>query len=243
MLRAHLAGTAGVPPALPANALPDSITMNATEPKNALRPAGWHSRGYLPHYDGGEVPQFITFRLGDSLPQTVLDKWRIELQKETGIDIDAALRRRIEAYLDQGYGTCYLKDERVATMVQNSLLFHDGQRYRLSAWVVMPNHLHFLATPCAGIELSDIQHSLKSYTAHEANKILGRSGQFYQVEAFDRFIRNHDHYAKTIVYIENNPVKAGLCAKASDWRFSSAWFRARKERTAGSAGVPPAVSA
>ena len=55
--------------ALPAKALPDSITMNATEPKNVLRPAGWHSRGYLPHYDGGEVPQFITFRLGDSLPE------------------------------------------------------------------------------------------------------------------------------------------------------------------------------
>jgi hypothetical protein len=32
-------------------------------------PAGWHSRGYLPHYDGGEIPQFITFRLADSLPQ------------------------------------------------------------------------------------------------------------------------------------------------------------------------------
>jgi len=154
--------------------------MSVNEAKNVFRPAGWRSRGYLPHYDGGEIPQFITFRLGDSLPQTVLDKWRIELQKETGIDIDAALRRRIEAYLDQGYGTCYLKDERVAMMVQNSLLFHDRQRYRLSAWVVMPNHLHFLVTPCAGVELSDIQHSLKSYTAHEANKILGRSGQFYR---------------------------------------------------------------
>src|SRR5438874_6101941 len=217
--------------------------MSVNELKNVFRPAGWHSRGYLPHYDGGEVPQFITFRLGDSLPQTVLDKWRIELQKETGIDIDAALRRRIEAYLDQGYGKCYLKDARVATMVQNSLLFHDSQRYRLSAWVVMPNHVHFLATPCAGVELSDIQHSLKSYTAHEANKILGRAGQFWQVEAFDRFIRNYDHYTKTIAYIENNPVKAGLCAKPSDWPFGSAWFRARKERTAGSAGVPPAVSA
>jgi putative transposase len=103
--------------------------MNATELKNVFRPAGWHSRGYLPHFDGGEIPQFITFRLGDSLPQTVLDKWRIELQKETGIDIDAALRRRIEAYLDQGYGQCYLKDARVATIV--SVLAHAMQAGRL----------------------------------------------------------------------------------------------------------------
>ncbi len=125
----------------------------------------------------------------------------------------------------------YLKEERVATMVQNSLLFHDGERYRLSSWVVMPNHLHFLATPCAGIELSEIQHSLKSYTAHEANKILGRTGQFWQVEAFDRFIRNHDHYIKTIAYIENNPVKAGLCRAPEEWPFSSAWFSVKKKMT------------
>jgi len=137
--------------------------MNADEAKSVVRAARWHSRGYLPHYDGGEIPEFLTFRLGDSLPQTVLERWRIELEKEVGFDIEAVLRRRIEAYLDQGYGRCYLKDERVATMVQDSLLFHGGERYRLSAWVVMPNHVHFLATPSVGVELSDIQHSLKSY--------------------------------------------------------------------------------
>ena len=57
----------------------------------------------------------------------------------------------------------------------------------------------------------------------------GRTGQFWQVEAFDRFIRDHDHYKKTIAYIENNPVKAYLCEKPSSWQFSSAWFRAQKE--------------
>jgi hypothetical protein len=31
-------------------------------------PLGWHSRGYLPHFDGGELAQFITFRLHDALP-------------------------------------------------------------------------------------------------------------------------------------------------------------------------------
>ncbi len=58
---------------------------------------GWHSRGYLPHFDGGEISQFITFRLADSLPQRFLDKWREEL-KEEDADVDAALRRRIEIF-------------------------------------------------------------------------------------------------------------------------------------------------
>jgi len=43
---------------------------------------GWRSRGYLPHYDGGEIAQFITTRLCDSMPREVLERWRIELEKE-----------------------------------------------------------------------------------------------------------------------------------------------------------------
>ena len=103
---------------------------------------------------------------------------------------------------------------------------------RKSGWslTVMPNHAHLLLTPNAGHELSAIQQSLKSYTANEANKILGRTGQFWQPEAFDRWIRDADHFAKTIAYIENNPVKARLCKRAEDWLFSSAWFRKRGKK-------------
>ena len=54
-------------------------------------------------------------------------------------------------------------------------------------------------------------HSIKSYTAHEANRILNRTGQFWAKEYFDRYIRDHRHFASTIAYIENNPVKARLC--------------------------------
>jgi REP element-mobilizing transposase RayT len=196
-------------------------------PKQPDTPAGWHSRGYLPHFDGGEIPQFITFRLADSMPQELLDKWREELSNEQNVNVDAALRKRIEFFLDSGYGECYLKDPRVAESVQNSFLFFDDKRYRMTAWVVMPNHTHVLLTPSAGHELSEILRSLKSYTANEANKILRRSGQFWQPESFDRWVRDADHFAKVIAYIENNPVKARLCEKPEDWPYSSAWFRKR----------------
>lgn len=186
---------------------------------------GWHSRGYLPHFDGGELPQFMTFRLYDSLPASVLQRWRDELKHEVNAAIESIMRRRIEAYLDQGHGSCYLRDPRVAEMVQNSLLFHDRKKYRLAAWVVMPNHCHMLCTPCAEHRLSEIMHSLKSYTANKANKMLLRSGRFWQKEYFDRFMRNARHFARTVTYIENNPVKAGLCERPEDWPFSSAWFR------------------
>ncbi|HVQ39501.1 MAG TPA: transposase [Pyrinomonadaceae bacterium] len=161
------------------------------------------------------------------MPQQLLDRWRLELAKEQNVDIDAALRKRIELYLDQGYGECLLRDPRTAESVQNSFLFFDGDRYQLTAWVVMPNHTHLLLTPCAGHELSTILHSLKSDTANEANKIARRSGQFWQPETFDRYIRDARHFQNVIAYIENNPVKAHLCRKAEDWPYSSAWFRKR----------------
>jgi REP element-mobilizing transposase RayT len=91
--------------------------------------------------------------------------------------------------------------------------------------VVMPNHVHYLITRFENYELKDLLHSLKSYTAHEANKILQRTGQFWIEDYFDRYIRNQEHFRKTVQYIENNPVKAGLCKSPGDWPFSSAWFK------------------
>ncbi len=186
---------------------------------------GWHSRGYLPHFDGGELAQFVTFRLHDALPRSVLLRWRDELKHEKSGDVESIMRRRVEAYLDQGHGSCYLRDFALATLVQDALLFHDETKYRLSAWSVMPNHVHFLCTPNKGKSLAEIMHSLKSYTSKEANKILGREGRSWQKEYFDRYIRNARHYTKVSAYIENNPVKARLCEKPEEWPFSSAKFR------------------
>jgi hypothetical protein len=131
---------------------------------------GWHSRGYLPHFDGGELAQFITFRLHDALPQSAILRWRDELRSEQPGFAESIMRRRVETYLDQGHGTCYLKDPRVAAIIQDALLFHDGTKYRLAAWTVMPNHVHLLCTPAAGNNLSEIMHSLKSYTSNRLTK-------------------------------------------------------------------------
>jgi REP element-mobilizing transposase RayT len=194
-----------------------------------LRDAGWRSRGYLPHFDGIAIPQFITINLADAIPRKVIERWREELKLLKLEEERVLLQRRIEKYLDMGYGESLLKHNSVAKMVQDSLFKFDGERYRLFAWVVMPNHVHTLMARFEGYELSDIFHSFKSYTAHEANKMLDRSGQFWLEDYFDRYIRNAEHFQTTVRYIENNPVKARLCEKTSDWRFSSAWFKKLKK--------------
>lgn len=183
---------------------------------------GWFSRGYFPHFDSEGLTQHLSFHLFDALPQRVLTRWREELKHWPENEASLERRKRIQEYLDGGYGACFLRDDRLAEEVEKSLLHFDGKRYSLHAWCVMPNHVHSLFTPEPGFTMSQISHSWKSFTAHVCNKLLGRTGQFWEHEPYDRYIRNDQHFRNAVAYIENNPVKAGLCGRPEDWRWSSA---------------------
>jgi putative transposase len=193
--------------------------------------AAWHSRGYIPHFDRPGVIQSITFRLADAVPEKVIAQWKLELSWTNGIHANdprnIALLIRLDKYEDAGHGACLLRQERIAAMVQNTILFHDGERYRLIAWCIMPNHVHTVIEVLEGWSLERILHSWKSYSVHKANKILRLSGRFWFPEYFDRFIRNPEHLERAIEYCENNPVRAGLVATKSQWKWSSAYLQAR----------------
>jgi REP element-mobilizing transposase RayT len=116
-----------------------------------------------------------------------------------------------------------MKDGRIARIVASALLHFEGQRYNLAAWCVMPNHVHAVVQPFAGTtggtpvpravpdaELPDILHSWKSFTAKEANKLLRRSGDFWQAEYYDHLIRDEADFRHSVRYVLNNPIKAGL---------------------------------
>ncbi len=182
----------------------------------------WHKRR-LPHFEGGSIPQGVTFRLADSLPRRMLTEIqnRITMMPEEKGRVE--YRRHVNLLLDQGYGSQWLNNPDVAEITQNALRFFDGDRYCLHAWVVMPNHVHVLFTPAEGWTLSKILHSWKSHSAKEANKVIGRSGEFWQTEYFDRAIRDQQGFNAAVEYIEFNPVKAGLCELPREWRFSSAF--------------------
>ena len=183
----------------------------------------WHSRGYVPHWEAGEVPQAITFRLGDSLPALLLERWRLELASMAAETIDLERRRRTEVALDQRHGSAALSKPAIAELVEHSLLHFDAERYRLHAWSIMPTHGHVLATPLRDWTLSSITHAWKSFTAKRANAILKREGTFWAPKYFDRAIRDGQHYANALRYIEMNPVVAGLCRVPEEWRYGSAW--------------------
>ncbi|MBS0527713.1 MAG: transposase [Proteobacteria bacterium] len=175
-------------------------------------PKGWHSRGYLPHFDSPETVQFVTFRLADSLPRSVLEGLKPQQDKTLRFDTE----------LDHGLGACWLRRPEIASLVQDALLHFDGERYHLLAWCLMPNHVHVVVEMLPDHSLSEVLRSWKSFTDRRANERLRRTGPFWHADYFDRFMRNEDHLSRTIGYVEDNPVKAGLVDSAGKWPWSSA---------------------
>ncbi len=181
------------------------------------------TRGRLPHWEKDDAVYFVTFRLADSLPQAVLAEFRNEAEQlraklyDAG-ELTAAEKERLakltddltQAYLDRGVGECHLRDPRVAAMVREALLHFDGDRYRLHAWCIMPNHVHLMFDLTGEYKLEGVMHSIKSFTAHNANKLLGRSGHFWQREYSDRIVRDAKEYENKLGYIGENPSRAGL---------------------------------
>jgi D-tyrosyl-tRNA(Tyr) deacylase len=175
-----------------------------------------HSRR-LPHWEQPGRTYFITFRLADSLPQDKLQQCYVErtrwlkehpqpLREKEAAEYQRLFPDRLEQSLDAGYGECWLKDSKVAAFVAEALRHFDGERYTLGEFVIMPNHVHVLVTPLGEHKLTDILHSWKSYTAHEINRVLHRTGPVWQEEYFDHIVRNADSLERFAVYIAQNPI-------------------------------------
>lgn len=163
-----------------------------------MKHSGWTSRGYLPHCDAAQLIQHLTFATAG---------------KGEGIA--------------GHFGARLFAEAEAASAVQDALLHFDGERYCLLAWCVMPNHVHVVAEQAEGWPLAKVMHGWKSFTANKVNRLLGRRGSVWLREYYDRFMRDDDHLAKTIAYVERNPVAAGYAKRETDWLWSSASMRAK----------------
>jgi REP element-mobilizing transposase RayT len=174
-------------------------------------------RRNLPHWQPEHCPIFLTWRLYGSLPKGFAERLR-EWSGEPGkqflnadIQLDAA-----------SSGPLWLNDPEIAGQTRGAIergaeLGH----YVLRAWAIMPNHVHVLLDPL--VPLARITLGIKRASAKDANARLGRTGKpFWQDESFDHWVRGPGQFARIQTYIENNPVKAGLCARPQDWPWSSA---------------------
>jgi putative transposase len=123
-------------------------------------------------------------------------------------------------------GPRWLLDHRVSQCVADALRYGESKLglYELRAWVLMANHVHVLIYP--EVKLARITKSIKNFSARRANVILGRTGQpFWLDESYDHWVRGPEELEKIVLYIEENPVAAGLVGRVEDWRWSSAFGR------------------
>src|SRR5438477_2713156 len=179
------------------------------------------TRRRLPEGEQQGTTYFITFRLGDAVPQKLLRQWKEELETwrkfhpepwdaSTKYEYQRRFEDAREAWLDQGHGECLLRQPQIAATVANALRHFDGVRYALDSFVVMPNHVHVLVRPREDHALSEILHSWKSSSAKEINKFRERSGTVWQDENYDRMVRDFGELERHRDYIKENPVAAKL---------------------------------
>jgi len=87
----------------------------------------------------------------------------------------------------------------------------------------MPDHVHLVLTPLVDeqgeVPVHQIMQAIKSTSAHRVNKYLGRKGQLWQNESFDRAMREIDNVRGKIEYILGNPVRAGLVSNPYEYRW------------------------
>jgi type I restriction enzyme R subunit len=178
-----------------------------------------HKHG-LPHWQQSDTYIFITWRLFDSVPQPLIKNWKERREtwlkfhpkpwdKKTEQEYHETFSGEMEHWLDQGLGSCLLRERETAQIVASCLLHDHETLYEMDSFVIMPNHIHLLVllkeTP-----LEDLMQTWKSVTSHRINKQLKREGSVWQGNYWDRLLRSEAHYHKTRNYIQANPTKAHL---------------------------------
>ncbi len=148
---------------------------------------GWHTRGYLPHFDAAGALQHIVF-----CPRA-------------GIFLTGAL----------------------GSILQDTLLHFDRERYDLQAWCIMPDHCHVVVVLHQHTLVRDAVKGWKRWSTACWNRLNQRTGSVFGLDYFDRFARTLDQANSMIAYVKNNPVAEGLVEKPEDWPLSSACWQTR----------------
>ena len=203
---------------------------------------------HLPHFQPNDATYSVVMRLAGSLPlQAVIelqqerDVWLGSTtgEKKQRVERHRELRVRMFKKLDgllnhPKSGPMWLTNPVVAEIVAGAMKYWDNRAYELLAYSIMSNHVHIVFStgeastvplpdfPLRGptrYPVTNVLVSIKKYTAIRSNRVLRQSGQFWQDESYDHVVREKE-LERTIWYVLNNPVKAGLVNKWEEWPWS-----------------------
>ena len=197
-------------------------------------------RRNLPHIHPDGYPIFITFNLINSLPAEIVKELKAQREQELKATKDKDEQynihkrhfARYDKWLDRSeHGYRWLESENIAQIVADEIHNMSKERYRLIADCIMPNHVHLLIEAflvnrphhkgaTAKYPVTDTLRLLKGRTARFCNLEIHRSGAFWHHESYDHYARNEKEAERIILYIINNPVKAGLVKEWKDWKYT-----------------------
>ncbi|MBL9156213.1 MAG: transposase [Verrucomicrobiales bacterium] len=193
-------------------------------PFRRFAPVRFYQSNRIPHWRQDECTYFVTFRLGDALPEAICKKIEGERNQwlaDRGGAFERLSEPQIQEYerrfgglldesLDRGSGSCALKIPELRAVIQEAIAYLDKSKARMGDFVIMPNHVHALMTPLEGFKLEETLQSLKGFTARAINRISGKAGSLWQRDSYDRIVRDGAELAHFQDYIANNPVTARL---------------------------------
>ena len=187
----------------------------------------------MPHIDMPGHLTFVTFRLADSMPREIVERWNHEIEvwlQEHNLggrtiedvfnadDVDELLKnelrrfknRKWHGHLDDCHGACVLRAPLTRNLVEESFLHFEGDRYDLERFVIMPNDVHLLLQMRPGFPLRKQLTETMRYSGRRVNTLLKQDGAFWQTEPFDHVVRSEAQFEYLQRYTNENPVKAGL---------------------------------
>lgn len=178
----------------------------------------FHKRN-LPHLYYDEGIYFVTFRLYNSIHPVELLKLQKFRSERTETDRPKIFKKYDELLDKPNNNINYLIIPAIAEICKNSTMRFDGKEIEVICYCIMPNHIHLVFELLDKEKLvGDIIASIKKYSARLANKVLSKTGKFWQAESFDRLVRDEKELYNIIKYVLLNPVTAGLVEDYKDWQ-------------------------
>lgn len=105
-------------------------------------------------------------------------------------------------------------------MCDELVLTHHLYNLKIHSFVLMPNHFHLLAsTPDAN--LSEAMRYFMGRVSKEINFRAQKINQNHGSRFFRCLIGSYHYYMNAYKYVYRNPVKAGLCMRVEEYRYSS----------------------
>ena len=112
---------------------------------------------------------------------------------------------------------CFLDLYLSRKTIQQLSLLHREERLYSYAWVIMPDHIHWLFQLGEGESLAKVINLFKGRTARILNRYMNRKGKFWQAAYHDHALRKDEDIKQIARYIIANPLRANLVKRVEDY--------------------------